>query len=183
MQTETVVKLPPPLWNPGPGELERKLSSVSAAAPQQKSAPKPVQKPGKPAKQPEPKPESDLLTKLATMEIDKYNCAEVRGLCNHVDAYIQAQGLDKFSAFVIATVQGAIGKLLIQVSYSIDVAQNHEFDIQSDPLNWEVRQKLLPTLEQLTGLFMKVEKDRSSALHARKLGGHGKTVSGEMEFV
>jgi len=169
MQTETVT-LPAPLGHQGPGELERKLANPSPAAPQQKPAPKPVPKPGKPAKQ----PEQDIFAQLAMTESGKDNIRLVRTLSYRADELILKQGLDKFSAGVVNIVQGVLGRLLIQVSFAIDVAQNRDFDIKSDPLNWVVRQQLLPTLEQLNALFMKNEKDRATMQHARKLGGQGK---------
>ena len=175
MQTETTVKLPSPWGHPGPGELERKLPSPSPAAPQQKPAAKTPPQPSKPAPQPEPNP--DLFTQLAEMEIGKDYIEQVRALCNRSDEYIQTQGLNKFSAGVINIVQGVLGKLLIQVSFAIDVAQNRKFDITSDPLNCEVRQKHLQTLEQLNALFMRNERDRATVLHARKLGRHGKALT------
>lgn len=174
METEAIVTLPSPLEQPGPSELERKLPRPSSTATPLKPAPEFTPKPKKPAKQPAPEREPDLLTKLTMMEIDQYNIDDVRNLCNQIDPYVQTQGLDKFSAFIIAIVQGAIGKLLLQVTFSIDVAQNRAgFDAKADPIHHEVRLNLLPTLEKLTGLYMKVEKDRSSALHARRLGEHG----------
>jgi hypothetical protein len=122
-------------------------------------------------------PEPDPFAKLAATfrsPMNPFLNDDVAAFCCTLDELIQERGLDEVSAGVLGVVQGALAKLLIQLSVRMDVEQKRDrADGSKHPIALRIREEYLPLLEKLVGLYTKIEKDRSSASHARKLGERG----------
>lgn len=175
MQTALAAIQAPAVSDPGPEKLEtvfgrRPTAVVEPGLTKKKT--KARQKPDK-----EVVPEPDPFAKLAATfrsPMNPFLDGEVSTFCGNVDELIQQRGLDAVSEGVIGVVQGTLAKLLVQLSVRMDVEQKREpTDNIKHPIALRIREEYLPLMEQLVGLFTRIEKDRSSAAHARKLGERG----------
>ena len=88
-----------------------------------------------------------------------------------LDQYILEKGPDAYSEFVIGVVQATLGKMIVLLCSRCDVEQAREGGNHGGhPIAIENREIFLPMLEKLNTMFMKNERDRSAAQHARKMG-------------
>jgi hypothetical protein len=155
----TELTLPPLLGMPGLAEPQ--LQTKVSDPPQRKRTRR------------EPPPEVDVFLRIAKegrYALDPTLERNVQTACAELTRYAHEKGTDALAEGTITTVQSTLSRLLIQLSVRIDIEQGRAVTTTPQaPIARVVEQTYLPLLERLVGLFMKIERERSSARHARKL--------------
>jgi hypothetical protein len=103
--------------------------------------------------------------------------SDTRILCNISDDVIRERGLDNFTDSIFKILLSTIGKQIMLVSVRCDLENNKlgtgPRDEPIAKVNWD---EYLPQLEQLGGLFMRIERERCSGLHIRNLAAREATA-------
>ena len=122
---------------------------------------------------PYPIPPEDIFSRLAAVSRSPMNpgvTSDTRILCNIADDYIRERGLDSFTESIFKVMLSTIGKHIMLISVRADMENNKlGTGPRDEPIAKVNRDEYLPLLEQLGGLFMRIERERCSGLHIRNL--------------
>ena len=122
---------------------------------------------------PYPVPPEDLFSRLAAVSRSPMNwelTSDTRILCNIADDYIRERGLDSFTESIFKVMLSTVGKQILLVSVRCDLENNKlGTGPRDEPIARVNRDEYFPLLEQLSGLFLKIERERCSGLHIRNL--------------
>jgi hypothetical protein len=122
---------------------------------------------------PYPVPPEDLFSRLAAVSRSPMNpglTSDTRILCNIADDVIRERGLDSFTESIFKVMLSTVGKQIIMVSVRCDLENNRlGTGSRDEPIARVNRDEYFPLLEQLSGLFLKIERERCSSMHVRTL--------------
>ena len=122
---------------------------------------------------PYPVPPESLFSRLAAVSRSPMNpgvTSDTRILCNIADDYIRERGLDSFTEGIFKVMLSTVGKQILLVSVRCDLENNKlGTGPRDEPIAKVNRDEYFPLLEQLSGLFLKIERERCSGLHIRNL--------------
>jgi hypothetical protein len=129
---------------------------------------------------PYPVPPEDIFSRLAAVSRSPMNpelTSDTRILCNIADDVIRERGLDSFTESIFKVMLSTVGKQIVLVSVRCDLENNRlGTGSRDEPIARVNRDEYFPLLEQLSGLFMKINRERCSGLHIRNLAAREATA-------